>query len=168
MYTTCTVDSTELSQESALGIQATVFDYGQFNVSCLNQHSIVNYQILCAPDTNWTHLSYSENKTNCNWNVTLRSQYGCFDIVDLEPSNSDDSFNCLSAGSVFIILFFVGTMSYCILGCAYNSFYHGRVGMEAVPNSEKWIHFCRYTRAGCETSRDVICCTKGPGAYQEL
>lgn len=47
-----------------------------------------------------------------------------------------------------MILAVVVSVTYCILGCAYNSFYHGRVGMDAIPNKDSWTSCTRYTRAG--------------------
>eukprot|EP01084_Bolivina_argentea_P286286 491089_1 len=159
--------TTEVNEESIFGVRVSVLDYGQYgNISCLNKHSIVNYFILCAPDTNWTHMSFSQNRSECDWNVTLRSQYGCFDIIHYNDSSS--TFTNLSAGSVFLIIFIVILLTYCILGCAYNSFYHGRVGMDAIPNKQKWSNLGRYSQSGCEVTRDTLCCSKTSGSYQEL
>jgi len=158
-------DSTDISDESALGIRVTVSDSGQYNITCPNQMSIVNYDIICATDTNWTHMSYQENRTLCNWNVTLRSTWGCFDLIDYSSGNA---INGLSGGSILLILTVVMSVTYCILGCAYNSFYHGRVGMDAVPNKDSWTNCARYTKAGCAVTREVVCCAPHQGAYEEL
>ena len=119
----------------------------------------------------WSVASISDyNETLCSWNVTVRSRYGCFDFIPYTPSNGGggSEMSNLSGGSVFLIIFIVILLTYLILGCAYNSFYHGRVGMDAVPNKDTWTQIVRYTRAGCETTRDTICCTQSPGSYQEL
>jgi len=161
-------NSTEVNEASVMGIRVTVIDIGQYHLNCTNDQSIVNYLIHCATDTNWTHLSFRQNRTTCDWNVTLRSQYGCFNIIDYNSGGGSDAITNLSAGSVFLIIFVVLLLTYCILGCAYNSFYHGRVGMDAIPNKDRWSNTIKYSRAGCEVTRDTLCCSASAGSYQEL
>ena len=98
----------------------------------------------------------------CLWWLWSR----CIDLVDYNPIV--DQLNGLSGGSIFLIMFVVVMVTYCILGCAYNSFYHGRVGMDAVPNKDTWTDCMRYNKAGWATTRDVLCCSPSAGAYEEL
>jgi len=161
-------DTAGYKQQDGVGFRVTVSDHSpKYNITCPRDQAIINYDIICDPEHGtWGTTTFTENATNCNWNVTIRSSLGCFQYSPIgSGSNSSDN---LSAGSVFLIIFIVIFLTYVILGCAYNSFYHGRVGMDAVPNKDTWAQFSRYTRAGCELTRDTICCSHSPGSYQEL
>lgn len=155
-------------EEDQEGIRIIVLDHStKPNMTCPNDRSTIVYDIVCNKDQGtWGRLTVSENSTLCDWNVTIDSSLGCWEYSTI--SSSDTSSDNLSAGSVFLIIFIVVLLTYIILGCAYNSFYHGRVGMDAIPNKDTWSQFSRYTRAGCELTRDTICCTHSPGSYQEL
>ena len=163
-----TVSADGYEEEDGVGLRVSVENYGEFgNITCLNDRSAVYYDIICDPEGETCgNTTFTENITRCNWNVTIRSELGCWKCSTYN-SSSGSSTN-LSAGSVFLIIFIVVVLTYIILGCAYNSFYHGRVGMDAIPNKNAWAQLTRYTRAGCELIRDTICCTHSPGAYQEL
>eukprot|EP00484_Ammonia_sp_Unknown_P030440 CAMPEP_0197037342 /NCGR_PEP_ID=MMETSP1384-20130603/14580_1 /TAXON_ID=29189 /ORGANISM="Ammonia sp." /LENGTH=280 /DNA_ID=CAMNT_0042467633 /DNA_START=23 /DNA_END=862 /DNA_ORIENTATION=+ len=147
--------TSDIRKDSVLGIRVSVLDFGQWHINCTNEHSIVNYDVLCstASHSNWSHVS--SNFSRCNWNVTVSSPAGCFEFVALDNGGGSTSDTQLSVGSVFLIIFVVALLTYCILGCAYNSFYHGREVMDAIPNKDSWKKLAKYTRAGCETTRDT-------------
>ena len=163
-----TVNSNGYDEEDGVGLRVSVENYGEVgNLSCLNDRSAVYYDIICDPEGGtWGDTTFQENVTRCNWNVTINSTFGCWKYSTYNPSSGSST--TLSAGSVFLIIFIVVVLTYIILGCAYNSFYHGRVGMDAIPNKNSWAQFTRYIRAGCELTRDTICCSHSPGSYQEL
>eukprot|EP00485_Elphidium_margaritaceum_P017850 CAMPEP_0202728204 /NCGR_PEP_ID=MMETSP1385-20130828/185510_1 /ASSEMBLY_ACC=CAM_ASM_000861 /TAXON_ID=933848 /ORGANISM="Elphidium margaritaceum" /LENGTH=294 /DNA_ID=CAMNT_0049394451 /DNA_START=12 /DNA_END=896 /DNA_ORIENTATION=+ len=158
--------SQRISPDSFVGVRVSVLDYTQSNISCPNERSVVNYDIVCAAGTNWTHMGFTQNITECHWNVTLRSQHGCVEWIAVDDATSVN--RTISGGSVFLIIFVIAICSYCLLGVAYNSFYHGRELVDAVPNKTSWLLCARYTRAGCETSRDVLCCKAAASAYESV
>jgi len=137
-------------------------------LKCPHNVATVNYNVICAIDQSTFVTSVWENYTICVWNASYRSSYGC--LTAAIPTSSSDS-DDLSAGSIILIVAVLVALAYLILGCAYNSFYHGRVGMDALPNKDSWICCCRSVKAGCEATRDTLfCCRPGTttGEFQHL
>ena len=100
-----------------------------------------------------------ENLTSCVWNVSLATRYACVDYTYTESSSKDGNNNDdLSGGSVFIIIVLVWGFIYVSLGFLYNSFKHGRTGMEALPNHHSWKMCCAYTKAGCQVTAECLTC----------
>ena len=171
MYLVYTVNKDGYEEKDRVGFRVSIVDHrNNNNLDCMNGTGelIVNYNIICDEGGGtWPeNLSVIENMTTCDWNITIQSSLGCWQYSAI--NSNDNSTDNLSPGSVFLIIFIVIILTYIILGCAYNSFYHGRVGMDAVPNKDSWTQFSRYCRAGFEVTRDTICCTHSPGSYQEL
>lgn len=139
--------------------------------NCTNGLSLVHYILMCNESVDEYEITdVNENVENCVWNFTFDTKYACVKVVDISSDGrSDGSFNDLSGGSIFIIILVVCLITYLILGCAFNSFYHGRVGMDAVPNKTMWIMVAKYTKAGCIVTKDVVCrCTQKDYDFQEL
>lgn len=156
-----------------IGLHVQIADTYQKNKDCPNHISELNYNLFCDSSTNKTSfVSLYENYTRCVWNISIRTPYACltWETIVPNPSNngSTSSIAQLSGGSIFVIIVVVLVLMYLILGCAYNSFYHGRVGCDAIPNKQFWTNIARYTKAGCETTKDCLCCSQGNLEYQNL
>jgi len=71
-----------------------------------------------------------------------------FGITILAGGGSSKS-GKVSGGTVFLILLLIGVVLYVGIGCAYNKFRKGTVGLkETCPQNEKWWNFCGYVRDG--------------------
>jgi len=133
---------------------------------CPDQDAMVNYNYLCSSTTVYSGIH--ENHSECVFNVSYLSPLGCVTVTVVSSSDDDE----LSGGTIFLIVVILLALAYLILGCAYNSFYHGRVGMDAFPNKDSWTLCCRYVKAGCEATRDCVCfccpSTSKGGEFQTL
>jgi hypothetical protein len=61
----------------------------------------------------------------------------------------DDGKGGISGGTIFLILLLIGGFLYVAIGCGYNKFKKGTVGLkETCPQNEHWWNFCGYVRDG--------------------
>jgi len=146
------------------GVRVSIVDNMTYHEECNVNYSTINYDIYCSHNATVVQ-EVKEDTSNCTWEIIMLSPNGCLNYELVTITNNDDN---LSVGSIILLIVFVTFFVYLILGCAYNSFYHGRVGFDAFPNKNGWIKCFRFTKAGCETTRDCLCCGRNNNQYTEL
>ena len=114
-------------------------------LNCPFEYSIVNYDILCQPNITGVILTgITEDLSNCTFTISMLSKDACLNWSYNEDNN--DNNNKISAGTIMIVVVIVIVLLYCVLGCAKNSFCHGRLGFDAIPNKLFWTKLFKYTK----------------------
>jgi len=95
------------------------------------------------------------------YTLTLKSSTLCAVAPPVVPPKSRPgaSPDAISGGSVFLILFFIITFLYFLIGILYNKHYGKKTGIDVVPNIEFWKEVPSYLKEGIIFTKDTISAT---------
>jgi len=111
----------------------------------------VTVEMPCDPtvDKIESEMVITETHTMDSFVVILAaSNFSCpIPVPPIVPSITPSS--TLSAGSVFLAIFFVGGFFYLVIGTLYKTMNMGTTGAESIPNIEFWRSLPDLVRDGC-------------------
>ena len=116
------------------------------------------------PTASAEYTGSNSNQLSTGSILVIMLSLHCLSFDSLSTNDTDKTQQIQQIQHRFVVVL----LTYLILGCAYNSFYHGRVGIDAIPNKSGWSQLWRYFKAGCETTYDTVCCHQGNIDYQNL
>ncbi|XP_014662382.1 PREDICTED: uncharacterized protein LOC106805343 [Priapulus caudatus] len=121
----------------------------------------------CDPNASWmlvgnfsvvpkpSFLHYTPS--NCTYLMQLPYDGACYSMPTAAPIPSSSSTG-ISVGSILLIVFFTGSISYLILGCVFN-YSNGAVGRELWPHYEFWVDLPELIKDGFIFTFKVLTCT---------
>ena len=83
----------------------------------------------------------------CIYELIIETDLAC---IERGEGDGDDG-NNLGAGWILIIIFIIFMILYCSIGCAIGK-------CQTIPHFKFWCNLHRYVIAGCEETRDIVCC----------
>lgn len=101
----------------------------------------VTMKIKCNRGMSATKAIKGEETSTCKYLITFEGPDGC-------PGGAGGG----GGGWTFVILVIVGFSLYCGLGTLYNTKYHDKKGIEALPNSKFWVELPELVKIGCKYS----------------
>jgi len=131
------------STSDGFGIE---FDNGSSDQCPLDRPRSVTFTFQCTEGTQMGTMTITED-IQCEYTVIVPTQYVCDSYI---THLSKDE---LSGGSIFLIIFFVSVILYCVGGFSFNKYHRGLEGRNAVPQANFWITLLPFwIKNGCMVS----------------
>ncbi|XP_053670050.1 uncharacterized protein LOC128720406 [Anopheles nili] len=146
-YTLCKYDAHKLELIQLGDLQETQFSTGQglyLNYNVKSNKRTTYVKLVCTSDKK-TYFFF-ESSSNDVTHLLLFSPYACPIVLE--------DYSKPSTGTVLVIMFFVGLLSYFAIGITVNAFYLGARGMEMVPHLDFWRDLPNLVREGAQFLRN--------------